>query len=146
MDLDKLPQADPLDPEEFIFAVRLSDAAYGMKTPMRSPADRGVVFKGNAGKTYAMPDIPIHRYGLALAEHFRGHESKFRSFLLRHFAMQEMLRSKKARQWSRKCEGGREFHPAVLHVAATMPFNDGFDEKEFFRRIRELAAQMPPEP
>lgn len=167
--------AVPMEPDEFIFALRLGDSAYGLQMPMRSPAEMGPFgFDGLAaamassndpvaqdaadamekagvitrrGKTFAIIDSPLNRYGMALAKHFRGQDEKFRPFVNRHFALCEVLRTEAAKHWGRdRTDGnGREYHPAVFHVAATIPYTPGaggFDVADFFRRVKELAASM----
>jgi hypothetical protein len=145
-----LKRAIPLDPQEFVFAFELFRAAGSSKMPTKNPTQCVVNLDTGDGRVdkIAFADIPLNRGTLAVSQHFAGDSAKYYSFMLRFFALSELLADESdiAKQWIRpmKNDGkdGKDIHSAVMDLSATAPLNSKgcFNHKAFFTTLKQLAA------
>ena len=131
--------AIPISPDELERLVRIADEGTGEELP-EELLEKGVVKKDD---DLDMADIAL----INAATHYCGDDKhKLLSMISRVHSLFSILCSREARDWigfNREMPDlTLSFHPALIDVAATLPLRIGgeFESKEFFRRVRELAA------
>lgn len=111
----------PVTPWELWFAMRLI----------------GAVGTGNR----TGPEAGAHRFargGVALSE-LVGDRGKAASLNLRAWAVSDMVKDERIKDWSR----GTDLHLALFVAAAELPMTDdgGFDANDFFQRVKDVAER-----
>ena len=141
----------PVDIEEFVFQAQLAAAAYARRAPTKNPSERGFIFEGQDGteEEFKFGDIPINRAFMAVADNMAETEvSREKSFniLVRIWAVGDMIRSDRIKEWQKECEDDPArilIHESVLTAGAVLPLNKrgSFNEEEFFQKVAELAKE-----
>ena len=138
----------PVDPEQFGFAIQLGSAAGSYRMPMDSPSTRGVTIDEGGGKIRRLTftDIPENRFFMAIRDHFGSDHLTFQRVSFRWFALQNLHRSPKMKEWTKPDPEDPKailISEAVFRAAACCPFTGGleFDEETFFKTVRKLAAE-----
>jgi len=143
------PGVDPwqpfpvLEPEEFLFAARVGDAAGTLQTPVENPSAKKFVVLDDNGEealSFRMRDDPTTRFGLAVAGHFRNEERKMMAFMFRWFALMRLTDSPRMKEWAKADDEDPDatlIRETVLRVAARFPMSEGyvFDEEAFFAEV-----------
>ncbi len=126
-EMDPLPEWDmdapAVDPQEFMFVLRLIAAASTYKMPMDSPTRYGFALKTEAGEVqqYRLTEDPLNRAGLAVREHCGQDSAKFHALMKRYFAWVDIRDHEGLSRWVRRHPDGTYIHDAILHAAATVP-------------------------
>jgi hypothetical protein len=136
-------EAPPVDPQEFMFVLRLIAAASTYKMPMASPTRYGFALKTDDGEVhqYQLTEDPLNRAGLAVREHCGQDSAKFHALMKRYLAWADIRADERLSRWIRQHPDGTYVHDAILHAAATVPLVGlRFDIKALSRRADELVA------
>jgi hypothetical protein len=125
--------------DAYVFAMTVSRG--DVPDQIRNPREHRFRYED---RVIALNDIPMNRFGLALAQKFDGRDSAFRSFMWRFRALLEMLESPLLAEFVRTRGGVQEAHPAVLFVAAQMRLNTKlqFDEQAFASEVERIAPTL----
>jgi hypothetical protein len=136
-------EVEPIEAREFmdayVFAMTVSRG--NVPDQIRNPREHKFRVED---RVVALNDIPMNRFGLALAQKFDGRDATFRSFMWRFWALLEMLESPLLSDFVRTREGVLEAHPAILFVAAQMRLNAKlqFDEQAFVSEVGRIAPTL----
>jgi hypothetical protein len=109
----------PVEPDEFMFAFALANAAASFKMPVENPAKRGldVVYEDGVATNIPLSDRPINRASVAIAQHFTG--DKFRNIMVRLFALHGIIKKPECSHWV--IYGRKEIAASLLAAAARAP-------------------------
>ncbi len=139
--------AEPIDPEQFAFAMQLASAGASYRMPMESPANKRFVIEMTDATVqhFGLTDNSTNRAAGAIVEHFAPDMEMARSALMRWMALMRIAQKKEMRKWERKPPDADyiEIYNAVFEAAAILPLNGNGDFRtaEFFHKVEEIAAR-----
>ena len=134
----------PLSMEDFEWGWRIAHAAASGAMPMKSPANRGSVSVQNddtgAVAKVGFQDTVISRMLFAVKDHFGAESPKWKSFMIRYWALQELEDDKRMQRWTRATEKETLFFEGLMEAAAALPLNDegNFDSDQFFATVEAV--------
>jgi hypothetical protein len=135
----------PVDEDEFRSAFNFAMLALTRKIPTPNPADRTITFEEEDGSlaTYRFTDRPWARALMALADRYRGTREKYFAVCNRINAFLDLLDTGALDEWTRKAEGGRNVHDAVLDAAATTGLTQEgeFTAESFIKEVERIVAE-----
>jgi hypothetical protein len=139
---------EPVDPEQFGFAIQIASAAHAFRMPMESPSTQGVNIEMGDGeiKRLVFTDIPINRAFMAMRDHFAPDFDTFQRVGLRFFALHKIWNSKNMEKWTKKDKDDPSvvlINEAVFRAGATCPLNEKgeFEETSFFMAVEKFANE-----
>jgi hypothetical protein len=129
------------DPIEFQFTLQWGFE--NVRSP--SPANSDFFMTGDDGKVRHMQlaDIPLSRFGLAVAGRYRDDTRKYSSFMWRWLALQKLIESgaldDRFYQPGAKRGEGAWLNDCVVGLAATFPLNKrgDFDRRGFLAALEQ---------
>ena|SRR5207249_1508750 len=136
----------PLDPEEFLVASEYAGMVAENELLEEIPGFAKSRIRMPDG-TYGFRKDPFILFAFAARRYFRNEPEKFTAFMRRYFGLVPLLKHDEMKPYHKGAPDELELHPAVIEVAATETLVNGFefDTKSFFRRVREVAAEMDAE-
>ena len=133
----------PLDPEEFLAALQYAGMVAENEFLEEIPGFTNSRI-GMPDGTYVFKKEPFILFGFAAQRYFRNEPDKLTAFMRRLSALKPLLHRDEMKPYLRGAGDERETHLALFEVAASEKLVNGFefDPDLFFRRVRQVAAQM----
>ena len=140
-------ELEPMDREQFSFAFNIAVQAGHYKMPIKNPEQYGFYLEdeeaGGVSKI-TLKDSPINRAGIAAIDHFEGDGEMFHNFMMRFWALIDLLNKKSAKKWINEDPDDTEatlIHPALIYAASEFELtkNGAFKVRDFLERVKEIA-------
>jgi hypothetical protein len=126
--------------EEFLTAVQCGETASSPSAPGNVHALPICKVELPDGTAYALANTQVTRFCVAVNVHFRGNFRRTCSFLLRYWALADLLAKGHLEEFRRiDSEGFQEIYEAVYVVAGTLPL--GREAKFDAKTFREALAR-----
>lgn len=111
---------------------------------MQSPANRGSVSIQNevTGDVDAIRfrDTVVSRVIFSVKDHFGAGSLKWKAFMMRYWALQDLQDDKRMERWTRSKGDEILFFEGLIEAAASLPLDDqgDFDANQFFAEVEAL--------